>query len=152
CGPSLALLDAEGRTLKVTDPLEEAVTALRAGHIIALKGLGGYHLACDATAPEAVNELRRRKARDAKPLAVMVTSLEMARLLGVSRDAEAALLHSMARPIVLRGRGAPRDGGPMLAEGVAPRLRHFGLMLPYTPLQQLLLERVDRPLVMTSGN
>ena len=152
CGPSLALLDAEGRTLKVTDPLEEAVTALRAGHIIALKGLGGYHLACDATAPEAVNELRRRKARDAKPLAVMVTSLEMARLLCVVSDAEADLLQSMARPIVLLGRRAPRDGGPMLAEGVAPRLRHFGLMLPYTPLQQLLLERVDRPLVMTSGN
>src|SRR5215467_1548006 len=152
CGPSLALLDAEGRTLKVTDALEEAVAALRAGHIIALKGLGGYHLACDATAPEAVNELRRRKARDAKPLAVMVESLEVARQLCIVSHAEAGLLQSVARPIVLLERRALDTGGRMLADNVAPKLRHLGLMLPYTPLQHLLLERMDRPLVMTSGN
>jgi hydrogenase maturation protein HypF len=151
CGPSLALLDADGRALQAGDPLQEAVAALRASRIVALKGLGGYHLACDATAPEVVKELRRRKARDAKPLAVMVKSLEAARELCAVSDAEADLLQSAARPIVLLER-PPAAGGCVLADDVAPRLRHLGLMLPYTPLQHLLLERVDRPLVMTSGN
>ena len=151
CGPSLALLDADGRSLQAGDPLQEAVAALQAGRIVALKGLGGYHLACDATAPEVVNELRRRKARDAKPLALMVKSLEVARELCVVSDAEADLLQSVARPIVILER-APVPGGRVLADGVAPRLHHLGLMLPYTPLQYVLLERVDRPLVMTSGN
>ena len=151
CGPSLALLDADGRALQSGDPLQEAVAALQAGRIVALKGLGGYHLACDATAPEVVNELRRRKARDAKPLALMVKSLEVARELCVVSDAEADLLQSVARPIVILER-APVAGGRVLADGVAPRLHHLGLMLPYTPLQYVLLERVDRPLVMTSGN
>jgi len=151
CGPSLALLDADSRALQAGDALQEAVAALRAGRIVALKGLGGYHLACDATTPEVVNELRRRKARDAKPLALMVKSLEVARELCVVSDAEADLLQSVARPIVILAR-APVPGGRVLADGVAPRLHHLGLMLPYTPLQYVLLERVDRPLVMTSGN
>jgi len=135
----------------VADPLEETVAALRAGRIVAIKGLGGYHLACDATASEVVRELRRRKSRDAKPLAVMVGRLEAARRLCVISDAEATLLQSPARPIVLlpwRSLGA----GQGVADEVAPRLRHLGVMLPYTPLQHLLLGRVDLPLVMTSGN
>jgi len=152
CGPSLAFVDAHGEKLEVTNPLQGAVAALRAGRIVALKGLGGYHLACDATAPEVVNELRRRKARDAKPLAVMVESLEVARQLCIVSHAEAGLLQSVARPIVLLERRALDTGGRMLADNVAPKLRHLGLMLPYTPLQHLLLERMDRPLVMTSGN
>ena len=101
CGPRLVLLDAAGRALEVADPFQDVVAALRAGQIVALKGLGGYHLACDATAPEAVSELRRRKARDAKPLAVMVGSLDAARRLCVISNAEADLLQSSARPIVL---------------------------------------------------
>jgi len=151
CGPRLALLDSRGRALDVTDPLQEVVAALRAGQIVALKGLGGYHLACDATAPVVVSQLRRRKARDAKPLAVMVGSLAVARRLCVVSDAEADLLQSTARPIVLLERRTlpPRQD---VAEQVAPGLRHLGLMLPYTPLQHLLLEKVDCPLVMTSGN
>lgn len=151
CGPRLALLDSGGRALDVTDPLQRVVAALRAGQIVALKGLGGYHLACDATAPGVVSELRRRKARDAKPLAVMVGSLDAARRLCVISDGEADLLQSAARPIVLLERRPP-GAGQEVADEVAPRLRHLGLMLPYTPLQHLLLERVDRPLVMTSGN
>jgi hydrogenase maturation protein HypF len=150
CGPQLVLLDAAGRVLEVANPLQEVVAGLRAGQIVALKGLGGYHLACDATAPEVVSELRRRKARDAKPLAVMVSSLDAARRLCVISNAEADLLQSAARPIVLLER-LP-EAGQEVADEVAPRLRHLGLMLPHTPLQHLLLERVDRPLVMTSGN
>jgi hydrogenase maturation protein HypF len=151
CGPRLALLDAAGRALEVADPFQDVVAALRAGQIVALKGLGGYHLACDATAPEAVSELRRRKARDAKPLAVMVGSLDAARRLCVISNAEADLLQSSARPIVLLERCRP-EAGQEVAHEVAPNLRHLGLMLPHTPLQHLLLGRVDYPLVMTSGN
>jgi hydrogenase maturation protein HypF len=152
CGPRLVLLDAAGRPLGVADPLPEVVAAVRSGQIIALKGLGGYHLACDATAPEAVSELRRRKARDAKPLAVMVGSLAAARRLCVVSDAEADLLQSVARPIVLLERRRPPDAGPDVADEVAPRLRHLGVMLPHTPLQHLILGQLDLPLVMTSGN
>jgi hydrogenase maturation protein HypF len=151
CGPRLALLDSGGRVRNVADPLREVVAALRAGQIVALKGLGGYHLACDGSAPGVVRELRRRKARDAKPLAVMVARLESARGLCVVSDAEADLLQSAERPIVILERCPPGTGRD-LADEVAPGLRHLGLMLPYTPLQHLLLERVDRPLVMTSGN
>ena len=151
CGPRLALRDPGGRMRDVADPLQEVVAALRAGQIVALKGLGGYHLACDASASGVVSELRRRKAREAKPLAVMVDRLEAARRLCVVSDAEADLLQSAERPIVLLERG-PRATGRELADEVAPGLRHLGLMLPYTPLQHLLLAQVDRPLVMTSGN
>ena len=151
CGPRLALLDSSGRTLGVTDAIREAATALRAGRIVAVKGLGGYHLVCDATVSGVVSELRRRKARDAKPLAVMVGNLETARRLCIVSEAEADLLQSAARPIVLLERRRP-PGAPALAAEVAPRLGHLGLMLPYTPLQHLLLEHVDHPLVMTSGN
>lgn len=151
CGPRLALLDSGGQVVDVADALQGVVAALRGGQIVAVKGIGGYHLACDATTPGVVSELRRRKARDAKPLAVMVGSLEEARRLCVVSDPEAELLHSAARPIVLLERRSP-GAGQAVADEVAPRLRHLGLMLPYTPLQHLLLERVDRPLVMTSGN
>jgi hydrogenase maturation protein HypF len=151
CGPRLALLDPEGRTLAAADPLAEMVAALRAGKIVALKGLGGYHLACDATDGGAVADLRRRKAREAKPLAVMVASLEAARWLCMVTEAEADLLSSPARPIVLLEKRRPAVGVPV-ADDVAPRLSHLGLMLPYTPLHHLVLDAARIPLVMTSGN
>jgi hydrogenase maturation protein HypF len=151
CGPRLALLDAGGRVLEVDDPLERVVAALRSGKIAAIKGLGGYHLACDATNGAAVIELRRRKGREAKPLAVMVESIEVARRLCVLSPAEADLLSSPARPIVIvERRDLPGDGS--LGTEVAPGLRDLGLMLPYTPLHQRLLEAAGVPLVMTSGN
>ena len=130
--------------------IEEAAADLVAGRILAVKGLGGYHLACDATNEGAVAELRRRKARDDKPFAVMVAGLEQARALcDLSPDAEAALT-SVRRPIVL----APKrpDPTPAIAPRIAPGLPELGLMLPYTPLHHLLLAAADRPLVMTSGN
>jgi hydrogenase maturation protein HypF len=133
CGPRLSL------------PLEEAVEALLAGKIVAVKGLGGYHLACDATSEEAVARLRVRKGREEKPLAVMAS--DPGPLVELSPD-EDALLRSPARPIVLARR---RPGAPV-AEGVAPGSPWLGIMLPYTPLHHLLCADAGRPLVMTSGN
>ena len=147
CGPQLSLLSPDGGMLaKAGEALETAVELLLGGRILAVKGLGGYHLACDATSEEAVAELRRRKARDDKPFALMV-DLAMARdLCDLSPEAEEALA-SPRRPIVLAPR---RDRG--LAAGIAPNLPELGLMLAYTPLHHQLLAGVDRPLVMTSGN
>ncbi|MDP1805455.1 MAG: Sua5/YciO/YrdC/YwlC family protein, partial [Acidimicrobiales bacterium] len=139
----------EGGVLaKAGDALETAVELLRRGRILAVKGLGGYHLACDATSEEAVAELRRRKARDDKPFALMVDLAGARDLCDLSPDAVKAL-SSPRRPIVLAPRGA---GAAALAEGVAPNLPELGLMLAYTPLHVQLLAGVDRPLVMTSGN
>ncbi len=151
CGPHLRLLAGDGsRLAERGDALEGAARALEAGQVVAVKGLGGYHLAVDATSAAAVSELRRRKHRDDKPFAVMVADLAAARSLCVlSPEAEVAL-SSPRRPIVL----APRRTDPpgAVAEGVAPGLPELGLMLPYTPLHHLLLARVGRPMVMTSGN
>ena len=149
CGPRLTLLDSGGRALAAADPLGEAAAALRAGSIVAVKGLGGFHLACDATSSEAVQLLRTRKRRDAKPFAVMVRDLREARRLATLSEADARALESVERPIVLVSR--KRIGRPVAPE-VAPDNPLLGLMLPYTPLHHLLLAEAGRPLVMTSGN
>src|SRR5262249_28661379 len=120
--------------------------ALRGGRVGALKGLGGYHLTCDARDEAAVAGLRRRKHREEKPFAVMVADLGAARSLCEVGPAEAELLCSARRPIVLlRKRGG-------VAEAVAPGNPCLGVMLPYTPLHHLLLHDMGVPLVMTSGN
>jgi len=149
CGPHLRLLDPGGALVaERDDALERAAGDLVAGRIVGVKGLGGYHLAVDAADVEAVAELRRRKARDDKPFAVMVPDLAAAAdLCDLSHDAVAALT-SPRRPIVLARR---RPGAPV-APGVAPGLPELGVMLPYTPLHDLLMARVARSLVMTSGN
>jgi hydrogenase maturation protein HypF len=147
CGPTLAVLSGNGIACSA-EPVGAAARVVERGGIVAIKGIGGYHLACDATSPAAVAELRRRKQRDAKPLAVMVQGLTAARALCRVSDAEAALLESPARPIVLLA----RRPGVEVAADVAPAMRELGIMLPYTPLHHLLLEAVGRPLVMTSGN
>jgi hydrogenase maturation protein HypF len=148
CGPRLTLHDADGALVPTADPIGFAAGALRAGGILAVKGVGGYHLACDAAAGPVVAELRRRKRREAKPLAVMVGDLAAARVLGHLSESEARLLTSAARPIVL----VQRRAVAAIADEVAPGCRDLGIMLPYTPLHHLLLETVGRPLVMTSGN
>jgi hydrogenase maturation protein HypF len=148
CGPRLTLHAADGALVPTGDPIAVAAVALSRGGIVAVKGLGGYHLACDATVSAAVAELRRRKRREAKPLAVMVRDLAEARSLGHLSEAEMGLLASSARPIVLVRR---RAAAP-IADDVAPGCRDLGIMLPYTPLHHLLLQAVGRPLVMTSGN
>jgi hydrogenase maturation protein HypF len=147
CGPRLRLVDAQGNCMP-GEPIIVAARLLREGAILAVKGLGGYHLACDATRPDAVAMLRARKHRDEKPFAVMVPSLAFAERLAGLSPAERDLLVAPSRPIVLVAR-RPTSG---LAEEVAPGNPLVGLMLPYTPLHELLLAEVGRPLVMTSGN
>jgi hydrogenase maturation protein HypF len=133
CGPRLSL------------PLDEAVGLLRAGAIVAVKGLGGYHLACDASSEQAVARLRQRKYREEKPLALLSLRPESVAVVGPE---EQALLASPARPIVLLRR---RPDAPV-ADSVAPGSPWLGVMLPYTPLHHLLCHDLDRPLVLTSGN
>jgi hydrogenase maturation protein HypF len=150
CGPRLSLVDAEGRPHPVLerepDPVRAVAGFLREGAIVAVKGLGGFHLACDATNEAVVAELRRRKRRPAKPFAVMVATLEEARRWFDPTPDEVAVLASAAGPIVL-----VRDRG-LLARSVARGHRRQGAMLPSTPLHHLLLREAGRPLVMTSGN
>jgi hydrogenase maturation protein HypF len=149
CGPRVQLFHAGARgDGRGEDAIRDAADLLAAGRILAIRGLGGFHLAVDATNAAAVQSLRERKQREAKPLAVMVRTLEDAHDVATTTPAEAALLGTRERPIVLVEQ---RAGGP-LADAVAPGLDRVGLMLAYTPLHQLLLERVGRPLVMTSGN
>lgn len=148
CGPRLSLRDAGGREITEGDWIRGAAEALARGLVVAVKGLGGYHLACDAVNPGAVQRLRERKGREAKPLAIMVRSVEEARELCEVGPLEEALLTSRRRPIVL----LRRKPGCRVAQEVAPGNRYLGVVLPYTPLHQLLLAAVGRPLVMTSGN
>ena len=147
CGPRI-WCEGPGRRVDGTDGALDAVRkGLGAGQVVAVKGIGGYHLACDASSDQAVSRLRRRKARPTKPLAVMVDGLDAARRVAhVSAD-EAALLTGAARPIVLL---RPRTGST-LSQLVAPGHPLIGLLLPYSPLHHLLM-RATGPLVMTSGN
>jgi hydrogenase maturation protein HypF len=131
-----------------SDAIDAAAELLVGGNIVAIRGLGGFHLAADATNEAAVQRLRARKRRDAKPLAVMVRTLAEARALARVEPAEAELLASRERPIVLLKQRAEAA----LAPSLAPGLDTIGVMLAYTPLHHLLLERAGRPLVMTSGN
>ncbi len=152
CGPRLAYRRTgdTAPTQREEAALTATVADLAAGRILAVKGLGGYHLACDATDPAAVGRLRDRKRRWAKPFAVMVRDVGAARLLARVSHAEERLLLSPARPIVLVE--ALGDPPQPLAAGVANGNRRIGLFLPYTPLHHLLLEAVGRPIVLTSGN
>jgi len=145
CGPSLALLDRAGRRRHAA-PIMEAARAIVTGRIVALKGLGGFHLACDATNEKTVAELRRRKDRPDKPFAVMVADLQATREWFDPSEDEQRALACVRAPIVLVG------DRQLLAPSVAPGHRRQGAMLPSTPLHHLLLREVGRPLVMTSGN
>jgi hydrogenase maturation protein HypF len=151
CGPRLRLLDRGGRQAG-GGPLAGAAARLREGAVVAVKGLGGYHLAADAACQPAVAALRARKHREDKPFAVMVPDLAAARVLCLVDQAEERLLASPRRPIVLLRRRPEGSGRAPVAEAVAPGNRALGLMLPYTPLHHLLLAEVGRPIVLTSGN
>ncbi|GAB2998382.1 carbamoyltransferase [Amycolatopsis acidiphila] len=143
CGPALRLLGGPAG-----DPIESTVDLLRTGHVLAIKGLGGYHLAVDACDDAAARLLRSRKHREDKPFAVMVPGLAAARELCEVDDLAIRLLTDRRRPIVL----LPRRQGSGVAGAVAPGNRQLGVMLPYTPLHHLLLERLAGPIVLTSGN
>ena len=172
CGPRLRLLDAAGKDMAgpelpgqsgagqpgAGDPVAAAASLLRAGQIVAVKGLGGYHLAVDAGSESAAAALRARKHREDKPFAVLVADLAAARALCAVDPAAQALLTSARRPIVLLPRNATGAGAaappaaPSVAPSVAPGNRQLGIMLPYTPLHHLLLRETGRPIVLTSGN
>jgi len=148
CGPTARLRDGAGRSIADEDAVRAAAYALGAGQIVAVKGVGGYHLACRADEERTVARLRRAKRREEKPFAVMVGDLGAACALVRLTAGEQELLCASERPIVI----APRRPDARLADSVAPRSREIGVMLPSTPLHHLLLADSPAPLVMTSGN
>ncbi len=163
CGPRLSLHAASGAAERDADPISSTLSRIRRGEIVAIKGLGGFHLACDARNADAVARLRERKARDEKPFAVMVSGVSAVANFAQMSRGEQALLESAERPIVLLRKTSAADGA---LAGVAPGLAWLGVMLPYTPIHYLLFhEAAGRPagtawidggtdlaLVMTSAN
>ncbi len=146
CGPHLWVSDAEGKIVE-GDPLRVTANLLKQDHIVAIKGIGGFQLACDARSEEAILKLRRRKNRYAKPLALMGRNLEMVeRFVHLNSSAKETLLSPQA-PIVL----APKDGTALPGQ-IAPMQKNLGFMLPNSPLHHLLMRLVNSPIVLTSGN
>ncbi len=147
CGPRVWLTDSVGQEIG-GDPIVECARLLSEGRIVAVKGIGGFHLACRADSEATVDLLRERKGREAKPLAVMARDLAVARTLAVVDETAAGELTRPERPIVL----LPRRDDASIAPNVAPGNDRLGIMLPYTPLHHLLLDAGPKVLVMTSGN
>ena len=153
CGPRVELWDKSGQKIQCGDPIVEAASALHRGLVVAVKGLGGFHLAVDATNPAAVALLRQRKRRVEKPFAVMVPDLQAAAEICELNDAAATVLQSIQRPIVLVPKVLTQKTNRTIPDEVAPFNRYLGIFLPYTPLHYLLLAQGKfRALVMTSGN
>ena len=149
CGPTVSLLERSGSRRAIgEEALREAADALKNGAILALKGLGGYHLACLAGHEATTSALRERKHREDKPFALMAAGLDAARSLVELSTHEEAILQGLERPVVIARR---RPAAP-IAQAVAPHSADLGVMLPYSPLHHLLLDDVGRTLVMTSGN
>ncbi|HIC90628.1 MAG TPA: carbamoyltransferase HypF [Syntrophaceae bacterium] len=148
CGPRLSLHDNKGKLISCDDPIKKAIELLEHGKILAIKGLGGFHLAVDATNDEAVALLRLRKHREEKPLAMMSRDVHSIRKFAYVTEEEKRLLTSPKRPIVLLRKRERHD----ISREVAPRNKNFGVMLPYTPLHYLIFEGNFLALVMTSGN
>ena len=148
CGPDLELLNGNGKPVDCSDAIKAASQLLKEGKILALKGLGGFHLACDATSEAAINTLRARKRRQGKPLAVMLATIEEIEKHCLLSTEERKLLESPQCPIVL----LRWKRSSSISPAVAPNLKYLGVMLPYTPLHHILLSETGLPLVMTSGN
>ena len=150
CGPRLILLDGKLKKIEVDDPLRAAADLIESGKIVAVKGIGGFHIACLASSDEVVLELRRRKRRPRKPFALMALDLEIAKkLVEIEDEAVKKLMTSYIKPIII----LPRRNDSLVSKFVAPGLKTLGIMLPYTPLHYLLLmETRDKFLIMTSGN
>lgn len=146
CGPGLRLMSGDGRDLPTAEPLARLAESIRSGGIVALQGLGGFHIICDARNTSTVEELRRRKRRPHKPFAVMVKDLEMAADCAVLDVNSRSLLDSPQRPIVI----VPERYA--CSRSVTAGLDRIGLFLPYTPLHLLLFEHLDGPIVATSAN
>ncbi|MGD8974507.1 MAG: carbamoyltransferase HypF [Desulfobacterales bacterium] len=148
CGPQVGLYDNRHKQIIADDPIGKAAEILKQGYILAVKGLGGYHLAADAANADAVMRLRLRKLREEKPLAVMANDIEHIQRFAEVQIKDEELLTSIQRPIVLLKKKATNP----ICEEVAPRNNYFGVMLPYTPLHYMLLKHGFKALVMTSGN
>jgi hydrogenase maturation protein HypF len=149
CGPSLSLVDANGKQIESRDAVKKASRLLKTGKILALRGLGGFQLACDATDRNVVELLRRRKQRLSKPFAVMLATLQDVERHCELSETERELLQSPECPIVLL-KWQKRESD--ITDSVGPGLNYLGVMLPYTPLHHLLLRETGLPMVMTSGN
>jgi len=149
CGPTLRLLDTDNTIVgSGENAVSLAVDAIMKGRIIAVKGLGGFHLICDATNSEAVQELRKRKQRPLKPFAVMFPDIKMLRISAQVSSDEETLIKSKEKPIVI----VQKHLNTSIADSVAPKIDRIGVFLPYTPLHHLLLKELDVPLVATSAN
>ena len=148
CGPTVKLLDRRGNRIETDDAVSGAAQFLREGAIVAIKGIGGYHLACNATNCQVVTKLRERKNRVDKPFALMMLNIHQIKAFCKVSYEEERLLVSSRRPIVL----LERKDKNALPEEIAPKNKYLGIMLPYTPLHYLLLRKMRIPLVMTSGN
>jgi hydrogenase maturation protein HypF len=148
CGPCLQLVDGSGHPVPEGDTLATTSRLLQQGRIVAIKGIGGFLLACDATSDKTVELLRRRKRRPAKPLAVMMATIAEVKEHCLVTDTEEELLASPQCPIVL----LEWQAGSSISRLVGPELNYLGVMLPYTPLHHVLLRETGLPLVMTSGN
>ena len=153
CGPKAKLVRLDGRSFtfeqfSMLDDVDAACSLIQKGEIVAIKGLGGYQIACDATQVDTVRLLRKLKQRDGKPFALMARDVDVIRRFCSPDEHELAALTGPAAPIVL----LRADGPKRLPDEIAPGLRTLGFMLPTTPLHVLLLRRMDRPVVMTSGN
>lgn len=153
CGPRAWLERADGKPLAVDaltmlDDVDATCTLLQRGHIVAIKGIGGFQLACDATNEDAVARLRQLKARERKPFALMVRDLKIAREYCSVSETEAGVMQTAAAPIVILA----ANGAKNVAANVAPGAGTLGIMLPNSPLHHLLLRRMNRPIVLTSGN
>ncbi len=147
CGPSLSMIDAQGKPVSSDDPLESALDMLRNGMILAVKGIGGFHLAVDASDAKAVLRLRKRKKREEKPFALMVKDIDTAEKYCFIDEEERQALLSPEAPVVLL-----KKKGEFFSEEIAPGNDRLGIMLPYTPLHVLMMERSPSVLVMTSAN
>jgi hydrogenase maturation protein HypF len=148
CGPRVELVDAQGNIAASSDPVASASHFLKEGKIVAIRGLGGFLLACDATSQNVVRTLRERKRRPSKPFAIMVTNMQEVKKHCYVSPEEEKLLTSPQSPIVL----TKWKEDSSVSREVAPNLQYLGVMLPYTPLHHILLRDTQLPLVMTSGN
>lgn len=148
CGPHVSLWENSSQKTEVEDPIQHTAALLKKGHILAIKGLGGFHLAADARNNQAVSRLRQRKHREEKPFALMSYDIRQIQEYAHVSPEEIRLLQSPQRPIVILEKKTSHP----LAEGIAPGNKYFGVMLPYTPLHYLLLKHDFTALVMTSGN
>ncbi|MBL4712094.1 MAG: carbamoyltransferase HypF [Gammaproteobacteria bacterium] len=153
CGPKVWLCDTKGETITSTSPIADAAKQLKQGAIVAIKGIGGIHLACDASNAKAVETLRQRKKRPHKPLALMARNVEQVHHYCHVNTLESETLSSPAAPIVILDMNdTERLPIDRLPAGIAPGQKQLGFMLPYSPLHHLLMAELEHPIVLTSGN